>query len=65
MPHLEYGIKAWGPQHKKDLELLEWVQRRDTKMIRGLEQLSHKETQRELSLFNLEEGETSLQPHSS
>jgi len=53
-PHLEYCIQAWGPQHRNDVELLEWVQKRTTKMIRGLERLSCEERLRELDLLSLE-----------
>ena len=47
-PHLEVLYR--GPP----VELFERVQRRDTKMIRGLEHLPYEERLRELDLFNLE-----------
>ena len=42
-PHLECCVQFWSSQYEKDTEALEGVQRRSTKMIRGLEAKSYEE----------------------
>ena len=42
-PHLEYFIQAWRPYHKKDIDKFEGIQRRASKIIPKLRDLSYEE----------------------
>ena len=39
-PHLEYCCQIWNPNYSKDIDLVEDVQRRATKFITGMHNLS-------------------------
>ena len=53
-PHLEYCIHAWRPYLRKDIDMLEKVQRRTTKLITGLRDQSYDDRLKECGLTTLE-----------
>ena len=53
-PHLEYCIQAWRPYRKKDIDMLERVHRRATKMIPKLRNISYEMRLKECGLTTLE-----------
>jgi len=58
-PHLKCCVQAWGPQLRKDVELLEGVQRRATKIIsvelfllcRKIERAGHIQLEEQMTLW--------------
>ena len=52
-PHLEYGAPVWNPRLKRDIAELEKVQRRATKQVPALKNMSYPDRLRKLSLLTL------------
>ena len=53
-PHLEYSVQAWRPHLRKDIDLIERVQRRATKLISSLKDMTYENRLKLLNLTTLE-----------
>ena len=54
-PHLEYAVSAWNPYQKQSIKILERVQRRATKLIPSIRNLSYETRLKILGLTTLKE----------
>lgn len=52
-PHLEYGNVIWHPQYKKEIDLLESVQHRATRMVPGFWKIDYQDRLRKMRLPSL------------
>ena len=53
-PRLEFCVQAWCPYLRKDIARIERVQRRATKLIKGLSDMSYSERLSRTGLISME-----------
>ena len=58
--HLEYCVQMWSPVYRRDMELLECIQRTATEMIQEMKHLPYEDRLKELGMFILERRRFSL-----
>ena len=54
-PHLEYGQQASSPYLQKDVNKLEGVQRRATKLLKCIEDMSYEERLKHLDIYSIKD----------
>ena len=54
-PHLEYAVQFWSPRHECDIERLEKVQKRATKLIPAIRHRGYDRRRQALNLFTLKQ----------
>ena len=60
LPILDFAVCAWSPWHRKDIDLIESVQRRYTKLIKGFGHLQYEQRLKCLGMPTLEKRRTYL-----
>ena len=53
-PHIEYCVQAWRPHLRHDINMLESVQKRATKLIPSLKNMLYEDRLEELNMFSVE-----------
>src|SRR5208282_6939318 len=54
-PHLEYCVQAWNPYLHRDIDCLEKIQRRATRLVKGFSKKSYEDRLRLLGFTTLQQ----------
>jgi hypothetical protein len=54
-PHLEYGNVVWSPYHQGDIDMMERVQHRATRLVPGFSKLTYEERLKRMNLTTLKQ----------